>query len=98
MTAGHPRAPVRPGGRLPAELAVPIGMAIHELTTNAAKYGAFSTSRGWLEVEWNVQGLDGGRKLELWWSGNDGPQVEPPEFERVRIALDPAAADNAVPS
>src|SRR3954449_6297061 len=63
---------------LPAELAVPIGMAIHELTTNAAKYGAFSTSRGWLEVEWDVQGQDGGRKLELWWSEHDGPPVEPP--------------------
>src|SRR4051794_19483955 len=51
---------------LPAELAVPIGMAIHELTTNAAKYGAFSTPRGWLEVEWDVRGLDGSRKLQLW--------------------------------
>src|SRR3954453_14185030 len=40
-----------PGLELSAELAVPIGMAIHELTTNAAKYGAFSTPRGWLEVE-----------------------------------------------
>ena len=44
-----------PAVELPAELALPIGMAIHELTTNAAKYGAFSTSRGWLEVEWDVR-------------------------------------------
>jgi two-component sensor histidine kinase len=67
-----------PAVELPAELAVPVGMAIHELTTNAAKYGAFSTPRGWLEVEWDVRGLDGGRKLELWWSEHDGPPVEPP--------------------
>src|SRR3954447_24803913 len=67
-----------PAVELPAELALPIGMAIHELTTNAAKYGAFSTSRGWLEVEWDVRGQDGGRKLELWWSEHDGPPVEPP--------------------
>ena len=67
-----------PAVELPAELAVPIGMAIHELTTNAAKYGAFSTPRGWLEVEWDVRGLDGGRTLQLCWTERDGPAVEPP--------------------
>src|SRR3954470_18057371 len=67
-----------PAVELPAELAVPIGMAIHELTTNAAKYGAFSTPQGWMEVEWDVRGMNGARKLELWWSEHDGPPVEPP--------------------
>ncbi len=67
-----------PAVELPAELAVPIGMAIHELTTNAAKYGAFSTPRGWLEVEWDVRGHDGARKLQLWWTERDGPPVEKP--------------------
>ena len=67
-----------PAVELPAELAVPIGMAIHELTTNAAKYGAFSTPRGWLEVEWDVRGIDGARKLQLCWTERDGPAVEPP--------------------
>jgi two-component sensor histidine kinase len=67
-----------PAVELSAELAVPIGMAIHELTTNAAKYGAFSTPRGWLEVEWDVRGTDSARKLQLWWTERDGPQVEKP--------------------
>jgi two-component sensor histidine kinase len=67
-----------PAVELSAELAVPIGMAIHELTTNAAKYGAFSTPRGWLEVEWDVRGLDGGRRLRLSWTEHDGPPVEKP--------------------
>src|SRR5215213_5555356 len=67
-----------PAVELSAELALPIGMAIHELTTNAAKYGAFSTPRGWLEVEWDVRGTDGSRRLELWWAEHDGPLVEPP--------------------
>src|SRR5215207_3997901 len=67
-----------PAVELPAELAVPIGMAIHELTTNAAKYGAFSTSRGWLEVEWDVRGNEGTRTLQLWWTERDGPPVEKP--------------------
>src|SRR4051794_17664726 len=67
-----------PAVELPAELALPIGMAIHELTTNAAKYGAFSTPRGWLEVEWDVRETDGSRKLQLWWREHDGPPVQEP--------------------
>src|SRR4051794_6193819 len=67
-----------PAVELPAELALPIGMAIHELTTNAAKYGAFSTPRGWLEVEWDVRETDGSRRLQLQWTEHDGPPVEKP--------------------
>ncbi len=63
---------------LPAELAVPIGMAIHELTTNAAKYGAFSTPHGWLEIEWDVRSVNGASELQLWWIERDGPPVEKP--------------------
>jgi two-component sensor histidine kinase len=68
----------RPALELPAELALPIGMAVHELTTNAAKYGAFSTPHGWLEVEWDVRGTDGSRRLALRWTEHDGPAVEAP--------------------
>src|SRR5215213_6621953 len=67
-----------PAVELSAELALPIGMAVHELTTNAAKYGAFSTPRGWLEVEWDVRGTDGSRRLALRWTEHDGPPVEAP--------------------
>ncbi len=67
-----------PAVELSAELAVPLGMAMHELTTNAAKYGAFSTPRGWLEVEWEVRGVDRARRLQLQWREHDGPPVEKP--------------------
>ena len=86
-----------PAVELSAELALPMGMAVHELTTNAAKYGAFSTPRGWLEVEWDVRETDGSRRLELWWAEHDGPLVDPPEPERVWVELDPAASDDPVP-
>jgi two-component sensor histidine kinase len=52
-------------------------MALHELTTNAAKYGAFSTPNGRLEVEWST--THDGPSVELRWRELDGPPVKPPE-------------------
>jgi HWE histidine kinase len=39
---------------LPAKLAVSLALVFHELATNAAKYGAFSSLRGLLQVSWSV--------------------------------------------
>ena len=41
-----------PAVELPSELAVPIGMAVHELTTNAAKHGSLGEFGGRVEVHW----------------------------------------------
>lgn len=60
------------------ELALPIGMAIHELTTNAAKYGSLSILQGRLSVSWEVRPAPSGRKLHLIWTERDGPAVSPP--------------------
>jgi PAS domain S-box-containing protein len=63
-----------------SDLAVPIGMAIHELTTNAAKYGALSRREGRVEVGWDVSTQeDGGRRLELEWLERGGPRVAQPK-------------------
>jgi two-component sensor histidine kinase len=43
-----------PSIELPSELAVPIGMAVHELTTNAAKHGSLAEYGGQVEVRWCV--------------------------------------------
>jgi two-component sensor histidine kinase len=67
-----------PAVELSADLAVPTGMAIHELTTNAAKYGALSVPDGRIEVRWAVHGVNGSRRLELAWTEQDGPPVSPP--------------------
>jgi PAS domain S-box-containing protein len=68
-----------PDVELTSDLAVPIGMAIHELTTNAAKHGALSRRGGRVEVRWDVaMGGDGIRRLDLHWLERDGPPVEPP--------------------
>jgi PAS domain S-box-containing protein len=62
---------------MPARTASPVCMALHELTTNAAKYGAFSTPNGRLEVEWST--THDGPSVELRWRELDGPPVKPPE-------------------
>jgi len=60
------------------DLAVPAGMAIHELTTNAAKHGALSVPEGWIEVEWDVKPSQDRRLLQLDWREHDGPPTRPP--------------------
>ncbi|MCR5874627.1 PAS domain-containing protein [Phenylobacterium sp. J426] len=58
----------------PAE-ALALGLLFHELATNAAKYGALSTSAGCIEVDWAV----GAKSLELSWRERGGPTVAPPQ-------------------
>jgi PAS domain S-box-containing protein len=53
-----------------------IAMVVHELTTNAVKYGALSVSQGHIRVEWS---RDTKGKFKLRWSEIDGPQVQPPK-------------------
>jgi len=45
-----------PAVRLNTQAAQILGMAAHELSTNAAKYGAFSTDDGRLDLEWSLSG------------------------------------------
>lgn len=66
---------------LPAGLAVPLSMAIHELTTNAAKHGSLSVEGGHVTVSWNVQDQGGERLLCLEWCERNGPPVTPPTRE-----------------
>lgn len=61
---------------LAADLAIPVGMALHELTTNAVKYGALSRPEGHVEVRWEVRTTDGKRKLHLEWIETGGPPVQ----------------------
>ena len=63
---------------LAADLAVPTGMAIHELTTNAAKYGALSSPGGRVEVVWDLRRSGDQRRLHLDWTERGGPPVAEP--------------------
>jgi two-component sensor histidine kinase len=70
-----------PAVELPSESAVPIGMAIHELTTNAAKYGALSVSSGRIAVSWETQPDPDGTRLRLTWGERGGPEVSQPKSQ-----------------
>ncbi|WP_376089417.1 PAS domain-containing protein [Roseomonas sp. CCTCC AB2023176] len=66
---------------LPAGAAQPFAMAIHELATNAVKYGALSVPAGRVVVGWTVTGGPSGC-LRLRWSESGGPRVEGPPDRR----------------
>jgi two-component sensor histidine kinase len=52
-----------------------LGLVLHELATNSAKYGALSVPSGRLHVGWD---LEEAGHLRLTWEERDGPQVQPP--------------------
>ncbi|WP_237215472.1 sensor histidine kinase, partial [Falsiroseomonas oryziterrae] len=68
-----------PNLRLPEEVAVPLGMVLHELATNAAKYGALSVPQGRLEIAWQVE--ETSRRLLLEWTERGSPLGGPPGRE-----------------
>jgi two-component sensor histidine kinase len=64
---------------LPAKLAVSLALIFHELATNAAKYGAFSSTHGLLQVSWTVSE----DRLNIIWDETEGPpvgEIGPPGF------------------
>jgi PAS domain S-box-containing protein len=64
-----------PHVRLAAAAAQSIGMALHELATNAGKYGALSNDRGRADINWQLNGDE----FTIGWIECDGPGVEAPK-------------------
>ncbi len=68
-----------PDARLHPKVAVTLAMALHELMTNAAKYGALSVPEGRVAVTWTLGDREDGRhRLDLAWEERGGPPVVPP--------------------
>lgn len=63
-----------PAISVPAKKAQSLALVIHELATNAAKYGALSVPTGRVEITWGITN----DQFFLDWSEIDGPSVEPP--------------------
>ena len=64
---------------LPADLATPFGLVMHELATNAAKYGSLSVSRGTVGVSWTVDTRNKPHRLRLVWEERGGPPPGEPK-------------------
>lgn len=61
---------------LPQKAVVSFSLAIHELATNAAKYGALSVPEGNVSISWKFDEAAG--RLTFKWVERGGPAVEPP--------------------
>jgi PAS domain S-box-containing protein len=67
-----------PAIRVSPRRALALAMALHELCTNAVKYGALSNDEGKVTIAWSVSNREAAPKLEMRWSEKDGPPVVPP--------------------
>lgn len=56
---------------------VSLSLILHELATNAVKYGALSTATGKIEIQWNTEARSPAH-LRLIWRESDGPRFKPP--------------------
>ena len=87
---GEPGLRFRTGGprvRLAPKTAVTLAMALHELATNAVKYGALSARDGWVTLDWTATPAKGGLELNLNWAEHGGPPVSPPERRGFGVRL-----------
>jgi two-component sensor histidine kinase len=68
-----------PDALLEPKAAQVFSMVLHELATNAAKYGALSRRSGRLTVAWELESRAGARQLSLYWAEQGGPAVAEPQ-------------------
>jgi two-component system CheB/CheR fusion protein len=62
------------------QAALALGLVLHELTTNAVKYGALSNKEGKIAVEWTIEpGGNGKKTVVLNWKESKGPAVKAPK-------------------
>ena len=71
-----------------------IGLALHELATNASKYGALSQSGGKLTIDWSLSPHLEEQRFRMTWRERGGPPVKAPEHSGFgRLLIERLAAD-----
>ncbi len=84
-----------PDGIIPGDVANALALTLHELGTNAIKYGAWSSSTGTVHIAWKLDQLaDNEARFELVWDERGGPAVAQPE----RRGLGSMLIDSGFPS
>jgi two-component sensor histidine kinase len=78
--------------RLKAASAQAFGLVLHELATNAGKYGALSTDMGRIDVCWGIEG----NAFTMNWIESDGPPVSAPERRGFGTMVMEAMAEHSV--
>lgn len=73
-----------PSCHVARDACTPLMMALHELGTNASKYGALSTPQGRIDLVWRI--CESG-ELELGWTESGGPPVSPPTHKGLGTRL-----------
>jgi two-component sensor histidine kinase/PAS domain-containing protein len=68
-----------PPVELNARQALSVSLVLHELATNAVKYGALSAPEGRVRLSWRIEEQDEGRRLRLRWEERGGPALTPPQ-------------------
>lgn len=76
-----------PDLQLPPAAAQSLALVLHELITNAIKYGALSAAEGWVSLQWNIEDKEGSKNLLVDWGEEGGPQVNPPERQGFGTSL-----------
>lgn len=71
-----------PSARLDPQTGVTLAMALHELGTNAIKYGALSSEAGRISIAWTLEAGEAGEsRVQLLWTESGGPPVSAPTQE-----------------
>ena len=84
---------VGPHVMLNPRVAQTFALVVHELATNASKYGALSRPAGGIAIHWSIQGEGAGARFKFQWLERDGPPVVPPTHRGFgRVLLEKAAA------
>src|SRR5262249_42045181 len=69
-----------------------IGMALHELATNAGKYGSLSDDHGGVIIDWRLEN----GQFSIGWIEHDGPRVRPPKRRGFGSTIISAVAEASV--
>jgi len=70
-----------PAMHIDSKTTLAMSLAVHELATNAVKYGSLSNPQGKVKLSWSVDGETGGRWLSLDWRETGGPRPQKPSRE-----------------